>query len=152
MEDDPKTEWADLPALQQEAWVGFLRAHSEIAKTLDAELDREHGLTLSAYDVLINLRNAPGGLMRMSELAEAVLLSRSGISRLIERLEREGYVERCPVEDDSRGVTAAITDEGRQRLNTCSPTHIRGIQTRFLARLDDEQLGALVGAWKALLA
>ena len=144
--------WAALSPAQQSAWVGFLRAHAAIARALDSELEREHGVALSSYDVLVQLAYAEGGLMRMSELADAVVLSRSGITRLVERLERQGFVERCKAETDSRGVTAKITDRGRELLAECGPTHVRGIRERFLARLDDDDLAALAGAWRKLLA
>lgn len=145
-------DWKDLTPAQRGAWVGFLRAHAAIARALDAELEREHGVALSSFDVLVQLANADCGLMRMSELAEAVVLSRSGITRLVERLERQGFVERCRVETDSRGVTAKITDRGRELLAGCTPTHVRGIRDRFLARLDEDDLDALAAAWRKLLA
>ena len=144
-------DWAELTPEQRSAWIGFLRSHAAIVRELDSELEREHGLPLSSYDVLVQLAHA-GGAMRMSELAEAVVLSRSGITRLVERLERQGLVERCRVETDSRGVTAKITDSGRETISTCGPTHIRGVRQRFLERLGDDELRALAGAWEKLLA
>jgi len=143
-------DWAELSPEQRTAWIGFLRAHAAIVRELDAELEREHGLPLSSYDVLVQLAHA-GGAMRMSELAEAVVLSRSGITRLVERLERQGLVERCRVETDSRGVVARITDQGGDTIRTCGPTHIRGIRRRFLERLGEEELRSLAGAWEKLL-
>jgi DNA-binding MarR family transcriptional regulator len=144
-------DWAELTPEQRGAWIGFLRSHAAIVRELDSELERHHGLPLSSYDVLVQLAHA-GGAMRMSELAEAVVLSRSGITRLVERLERQGLVERCRVETDSRGVTAKITDGGRETIGTCGPTHIRGVRQRFLERLDEDELRALAGAWEKLLA
>ena len=145
-------EWAELSREQQSAWVGFLRSHAAIVRALDVELEREHGLPLSSYDVLVQLAHTDSGCMRMSELADAVVLSRSGITRLVERLERQGLVERSRVEGDSRGVTARITDAGCARIQECGPTHVRGVRERFLARLDDDDLRALAGAWDKLVA
>ncbi len=98
------------------AWRGLLRAHSSLTKALDAELMREHGLPLSSYEVLLFLAEAPGGQMRMSELADGVLISRSGLTRLVDRMERDGLLRRERCEDDARGWFAAITDEGRELL------------------------------------
>src|SRR6185437_2617270 len=94
------------------AWLGFLRVYARIVKQLDAELERAHGLSLSSYDVLVQLSLAPGDEMRMSELAAAALLGRAGITRLVERLERDGLVERHPGERDSRQVFARVTERG----------------------------------------
>lgn len=145
-------DWADLGPEQRSAWAGFLRAHAAIVRALDVELEREHGLPLTSYDVLVQLDDTDCGAMRMSELAEAVVLSRSGITRLVERLERQGFVERCRAETDSRGVTAKITDKGRAMLDGCRPTHLGGVRERFLERLDEADLRALAVAWEKLLA
>ena len=95
------------------AWRGLLRVHASMTKALDAELLREHGLPLSSYEVLLFLHDAPGGQLRMSDLADGVLLSRSGLTRLVDRMEREGLLRRERCADDARGFNAAITDEGR---------------------------------------
>src|SRR3954471_22091839 len=89
----------ELSEAELGAWRGFLRVHSALVKALDAELLQAHGLPLSSYEVLINLEAAPGHRRRMSELAESVLLSRSGMTRLVDRLEREGLIERDQCSD-----------------------------------------------------
>jgi DNA-binding MarR family transcriptional regulator len=112
-------------------------------RTLEAELLAEQDLPLASYDVLVQLAEAPGRRLRMTELADAVLLSRSGVTRLVDRLEKAGLVARCPVETDGRGVAARITDAGFDRLRTASRTHLRGVGQHFVDRLDDADLHVL---------
>ena len=88
------------------AWRAFLRAHAVLTRALEAELLAEQDLSLAAYDVLVQLAEAPERRLRMTELAELVLLSRSGVTRLVDRMEKSGLVSRCPVESDGRGVAA----------------------------------------------
>ena len=128
---------------QLAAWRAFLRAHATITRAMEAELVAEQQLSLAAYDVLVQLAEAPGRQLRMTELADAVLLSRSGVTRLVDRLEKVGLVSRCPVETDGRGVAAALTEEGLQRLRIASRTHLAGVVRHFVARLDVEDLRAL---------
>jgi DNA-binding MarR family transcriptional regulator len=142
-------EWLALSADQRAAWAGFLRAHREIVKQLDADLQASHGLPLSSFDVLIQLRLHGGG-MRMSELADAVVISRSGLTRLVDRLEREGLVERRPNEDDPRSIRACITERGERRLADVLPAHLAGVRSRFLDPLSEEQIRQLGEAWRAL--
>jgi DNA-binding MarR family transcriptional regulator len=125
------------------AWRAFLRAHASITRALEAELLTEQELSLASYDVLVQLAEAPDRRLRMTELADAVLLSRSGITRLVDRLEKGGLVARCPVENDGRGVAARLTDNGLSRLRTASRTHLRGIGQHFVARLDEADLRVL---------
>src|SRR5579863_7631192 len=99
------------------AWRGLKRAHASLAKRVDAELERTHGLPLSTYEVLHRLAEAPVGRMRMCDLAEHAQLSRSGLTRLADRLEKEGLLERCSCEHDARGAYACLTDLGRERLS-----------------------------------
>src|SRR5215213_481289 len=116
------------------AWRGMLRAHAALVRALDAELEQAHGLPLTHYDVLIYLRSAPGRRLRMAELADSVLLSRSGVTRLVDRLEREGLIERDTCTSDGRGCFAVLTDEGEELLSRARPTHLRGVRERFLER------------------
>src|SRR5687767_15679574 len=116
------------------AWRGMLRAHSQLVKTLDAELAREHDMPLSSYEVLLYLNDSESGRMRMSELADSVLLSRSGLTRLVDRLERDGLLEREQCEEDARGYFAAITDRGRTLFTEARRTHLAGVRERFLSR------------------
>jgi DNA-binding MarR family transcriptional regulator len=128
---------------QLAAWRAFLRAHASIARALEAELLAEQDLPLASYDVLVQLAEAPDRRLRMTELADAVLLSRSGVTRLVDRLEKGGLVARCPVENVGRGVAARLTDAGLDRLRTASRTHLRGVAHHFVNRLDESDLRVL---------
>ena len=130
------------------AWKGLLRAHRDLVARLDAELDRRHTLPLSSYEVLMVLADSSGGRARMGELADELLLSRSGLTRLVDRLTRRGWVERTPCEDDARGLYAGITRAGRAKLRAARPTHLDGVREQFLAKLSDQDLEALASAWK----
>src|ERR1700761_2041596 len=110
---------ADQEALtigELRAWRGLLRAHGCLAKRLDAELERAHGLPMTSYQVLDHLQEAQGGRMRMCDLAEQAQLSRSGLTRMVDRLEREGLLERCSCDHDARGSYACLTVSGRERV------------------------------------
>ena len=144
-------EWFKLSPEQRAAWSGFIRAHATIVKELDAELQRVHGLPLSSYDVLVQLSLAPRGRMQMFELAEAVHLSRSGLTRMVDRLEREGLLARRRGERDPRQVFACITQRGLERLAETTPTHLAGVRERFLDRLSRAQLQQLASIWRELL-
>lgn len=128
---------------QLTAWRAYLRAHATITRALEAELEAEQQLSLAAYDVLVQLAEAPQRRLRMTELADAVLLSRSGVTRLVDRLERVALVRRGPVETDGRGVAAEITEAGLTRLRTASRTHLAGVVRHFAARLDPDDLAEL---------
>lgn len=130
------------------AWRGLLRVHAAMTKALDAELVREHGLPLSSYEVLLFLADAPGGRLRMSELAEGVLLSRSGLTRLVDRMERDGLLRRERCEDDARGYNALITDKGRDLFQRARRTHLDGVRERFLSRLSADELRTLGDLWE----
>lgn len=125
------------------AWRGFLRAHTALTRELDAELAAAHGLPLSSYEVLLFLAEAPGGRMRMSELAESVLLSRSGLTRLVDRLARDGAIERIPCSEDARGWFAALTPKGRQAFEEARHTHLDGVRRLFVASFSESELAAL---------
>jgi DNA-binding MarR family transcriptional regulator len=133
------------------AWRGFLRVHAALVRELDAELVAEHGLPLVSYEVLLYLDVAPGGALRMSDLAESVLLSRSGITRLVDRLVADGLVERARCPEDRRGQLAVITLAGRERLHGARPTHLDGIRRRFLDRFSDGELEQLAALWERAL-
>jgi DNA-binding MarR family transcriptional regulator len=132
-----------LSAPQFTAWTRFLRAHSAITRELERDLDERHGLTLSDYDVLVQLAQAPGRRLRPVELARVVLLTRSGMTRLVGGLERAGLVERVPCPDDLRGRMVALTDQGLDVLRRASQTHLRGVHDHFAGRLDDAELATL---------
>jgi DNA-binding MarR family transcriptional regulator len=124
--------------------------HAKV-KELDAELKASHGLPLSSFDVLAQLGQAPDGRLQMFELAEAVHLSRSALTRQVDRLEREGLMERHRGERDPRQVFASITERGLERLAEATPTHLSGVRERFLRRLSRTQLEKLAGVWSQLL-
>ena len=124
---------------QLAAWRLFLRAHARVIRVLEAELMAKHQLPLGSYDVLVQLVEAPERRLRMSELAERVLLSRSGLTRLVDRMEREGLVRREPCEDDARGLYTVLTDAGYDRLRGASGTHLRGVLDHGTGRLDDAE-------------
>ena len=130
------------------AWRGMLRVHSDMTRVLDAELTHRHGLPLSSYEVLLFLADSPDGRMRMSELADSVLLSRSGLTRLVDRLERDGLLEREQCEEDARGYFAAITDRGRALFTEARRTHLAGVRERFLSRFSRDDLRTLGGLWE----
>ena len=145
----PTPTRAGEPLTQAElaAWRGLLRVHSEVVGRLDAELERDHNLALTAYEVLISLADSPRRRLRMSELAGALLLSRSGLTRLVDRLERQGLVARERCEDDARGYFAVLTAKGARKLRAARPSHLAGVREHFLSKLDARDLDALARAW-----
>ena len=134
----------DDPRLR--AWIAFLRAHAVVIRRLEAELHAERDLGIAEYDALAQLSLADERRLRMSELAERVVLSRSGVSRLVDRLEAAGLVARAACRDDARVSWATLTDAGLARLREASPVHLRGVETHFLARIPDDDRDALVRA------
>jgi DNA-binding MarR family transcriptional regulator len=126
-----------------DAWRAFLRAHARLTRLLEHELQVEESMALADYDVLVQLAVADDGRRRMSELADRVLLSRSGITRLVDRLEAAGLVQRVLCESDRRGQLAQLTDAGRARLRSASPTHLRGVAEHFLDRIPADELDQL---------
>jgi DNA-binding MarR family transcriptional regulator len=128
----------------------MLRAHAALTRELDAQLAREHKLPLSSYEVLLFLADAPEGRMRMSDLAESVLLSRSGLTRLVDRLEQQGLLKRERCESDARGLFAEITPEGRRLFDAARRTHLDGVRALFLDRFSRDELRTLGGLWQKL--
>ena len=121
------------------AWRGLLEAHSTLVAELDAELERAHGLPLTSYEVLMYLGDAPGGKLRMGELADRLPLSRSGITRLVDRLARQGLIERERCKDDGRGYYALLTDAGSAGCSRArGPTTSTGVRRHFIERLEPE--------------
>jgi DNA-binding MarR family transcriptional regulator len=118
--------------LRLPAWRSFLHAHARLTRRLDEELQTAHHLSLAEYDALIQLARVPGRRLRMSVLAERVLLSRSGITRLVDRLEASGMVKRSACATDARGAEAILTTAGLQRLRVASETHLAGVRRYFL--------------------
>jgi DNA-binding MarR family transcriptional regulator len=133
------------------AWRGLLRVHSALVKALDAELLAEHDLPLTSYEVLINLQAAPDRRRRMAELAEGVLLSRSGMTRLVDRLARDGLIERDACTEDGRGMFAVLTDKGEELLSHARRTHLDGVRERFLQHFGRQELEQLAEGWNRVL-
>ncbi len=141
------------------AWRALIRGHNRVMRRLEAELEAEQGLSLPAYEVLVHLSEAPDERLRMSELAMNVVLSPSGLTRLVDKLAREGLVCRHRCEADARVVYAVLTPEGRARLDAAYPTHLRGVREHFFDHLSGEQcefiaqaLGAVDNASNAACA
>ena len=133
------------------AWRGMLRAHAALAKALDAQLEAAHGLQLSSYEVLMYLADAEDERMRMCDLASSILLSRSGLTRLVDRLAREGLLERVACSDDARGAFAKLTPAGREKLRGARATHLAGVRAMFLDLFSPEELERLGDAWDRVL-
>jgi DNA-binding MarR family transcriptional regulator len=129
-------------------WIRFLATHSAITRELEARLMGAHGLTLSDYDVLVQLARAPERKLRNIDLAKAVVLTRSGVTRLVDGLERDGLVRRSSCPSDKRGTFVHLTDEGVARLREAARTQLAGVRELFLERLGDDgraQMDALLG-------
>ena len=140
-----------LGARELAAWRGLLRVRAALAAELDRELQTAHGLPLAHYVVLMLLADAPGRRLRLTELAASALLTQSGVSRLVDRLAREGLVRREPCEEDRRGFFAVLTEAGVEVLARARPTHLDGVRRRFLAHFSDEELDELGSFWRRLL-
>ena len=132
------------------AWTGMIRVHERLMQELDAELERAHGLSLAEFDVLAQLDEAPERRMRMADLADAVLLTRSGVSRLVDRLEARGLVVRARCPSDARGLNASLTEAGAARLAEAAVTHLAGVRRRFIDRLAPEDVARLESIWEQL--
>ncbi len=140
---------ADDPRLG--AWRSFIHANALLLRRMDEELQASHNLSLAEYDALVQLVNAPGRRLRMSALAERVLLSRSGITRLVDRLEAADMVVRSACVTDARGAEAALTHDGVERLRAASATHLDGVRRYFLAGMSDADRDSLERACQGVL-
>ena len=138
-----------LDDLEMDAWQALLHAHHQITTTLDAELRAEHGLSWSDYDVLLRLARAPEGL-RMTDLAQRVMMSPSGLTRALDGLVRDGLVERARDSADARAVIATLTTKGRAILKRASLTHLRGIREHYTGKLSRSQLREVAMALGAI--
>ncbi len=134
--------------IQGPAWAGFLRMQARLLRTLNAEMQANHGISLSEYEVLLFLACAPQFRLSISALASSVLLSLSGISRLINRLERDGYVMREAGTNDSRVSYAVLTPKGLQKRQAAQSTHLHGVREHFLNYFNNEELLLLARFWK----
>jgi DNA-binding MarR family transcriptional regulator len=132
------------------AWVSFVRSHAAITRELSVQLQRAHNLTLNDYEVLLHLSRADGGMLRRVDLAERVLLTASGITRLLEGLEESGYVckQTCP--SDARVSYAKLTDAGAAKLREADVTHLRGVDELFTGRYSGSELATLAELFERL--
>jgi DNA-binding MarR family transcriptional regulator len=145
----PPTTLLDQRELR--AWRGMLRTHAALTKALDLELEAEHGLSLTSYEVLLHVEGSDGDKMRMCDLASSVLLSRSGLTRLVDRLERDGLIARQSCTDDARGQFAVLTAAGREKLHAAQVTYLAGVRTLFLGQFTPEEQELLGSAWDRVL-
>lgn len=132
-----------IPPDRVAAWRAFLEAHSRVTEVLEQELKDEQGLPLTWYDVLVQLSEAPEQRLRMQELADRVVLSKSGLTRLIDRMAKAGLVQRAECDSDRRGTFAELTEQGYQRLRAAAPTHLAGVARHFTRHLDADEAAVL---------
>ncbi|MFT5223863.1 MAG: DNA-binding MarR family transcriptional regulator [Glaciecola sp.] len=132
-----------ITADQLHAWRAFLESHAALIELLTIELDRSHDLPLTWYDVLVNLSEADDHRLRMQELAAGIVLSKSGLTRLVQRMQDAGLVQREPCPGDRRGVFAVMTAAGYARLREAAPAHIDGVARHFAANLTDQEVRVL---------
>ena len=125
------------------AWVGLLRGHAALTRALNADLVTDHGLTLSDYEVLLRLSRAPERKMRRVDLAEQVLLTASGITRLLDGLQASGYVDKAACSSDARVTYAVLTGAGHEKLRSAAEVHVAGIHAMFAERYSDDEMATL---------
>src|SRR2546429_8987196 len=133
----------EVPGMRgMQAWDALLRSHATLLRQLETDLESKTGLALADFDVLAQLAIA-GGSLRMTDLADRALISRSGMTRRVTRLVHERLVRRAPADADARGVVAQLTKSGLNRLTVAAPAHMRGASDLFLTKLDDQELAGL---------
>ena len=124
------------------AWSRLLRTHAALRRELSARLVADHGLTINDYEALLRLSHADDGLRRV-DLAEQLMLTPSGITRLLDGLERDGWVTKASCESDARVTYAVLTDEGRERLEAAARSHLAQVRSLFEERLTEDDLETL---------
>lgn len=134
---------SSLEGVALDAWRSYLQSHATIVRMLDAELIAEHGITTRDYEVLLYLAQSPDRKLPMSELAESTMLTRSGITRLVDGLVAGGFVERVSCQSDARVSYAQLTDDGFAKLRDAGCTHVGSIRRLFLEHFDAEETGRL---------
>lgn len=149
MTDRGEPRW--LTPAEQRAWRAHLAAHKLLAHRLDREL-QETGLSLNDYEILVNLSESPGRRMRMSDLADATIQSRSRLSHQISRMESKGLVTRKTCDDDRRGTYAVLTEHGWETMLKVAPMHVASVRYHFIDRLSPELIGALEAAYTPVIA
>jgi DNA-binding MarR family transcriptional regulator len=132
-----------LTAEEQNAWRLYMDGNSRLMGVLNRNLQEQHGLSLAEYRILVMLSEAPDGSLRMSDLADGVLSSRSRLTHQIRRMEADGMVIRSSCPDDGRGVLATVTDEGLRRLADAAPTHVDDVRNNLIDLLSKSQVKAL---------
>lgn len=140
---DAMNPFPELDAVEQKAWRSFLVAHARVARRLEADLLSKSRMPLAEFDVLMQLSFAEGKRLRMNELADRVLLSRAGITRLIDRLVADGLVARSKCASDARGAYAVLTDPGRVRVDEARPGHFEAVRRYFLEAFSQSELATL---------
>ena len=133
------------------AWVGLLRVRNALVRELDAELQARHNLPLASFEALLHLSWRPEHRMRLTVLGASVLLTQSGASRLVDRLERDGLVRREPSSSDGRGADVVLTESGLARLREADPTHLEGVRRLFLGHLTEDEARQLGRIWERVL-
>jgi len=133
------------------AWSAFLRAHAAVVPAIDAELRRATGLPLSWYDVLLELNAAPHRRLRMQDLGERAVISRTRVSRVVDELVGAGYVRRQANPDDRRSSFATLTDDGRRIFRRAAPRYLAAVRRQFSARLSPAQVRVIRESLEAIL-
>ena len=139
-----------LGELELRAWQALLHAHHDVVDALDEELRDRHGITFSEYDVLLRLGRAPERTLTMGELAERTMLSPSGTTRLVDRLEASDLIKRRPALEDGRVMLASLTPAGLKLVRGAAPTHLVGIRDHFTGRLTEAQLEQVASALETI--
>ncbi len=140
----------DFSPLEQAAWGGLLGTHGRLLKAIDANLQQRHGISHVQFEALLRLSWTPDRRMRIQDLAEQSILSPSGMSRAVARLEQLGYVERTPAAEDGRGAYAVLTGAGSQQFEAALRTHVAFVRAAFLDELADDELEQLAGVWRRI--
>lgn len=139
-----------LTDTEMRAWQALIHAHHQVIRKLDRELREEHDLPIAEYDVLLRLAQAPGRALRMTDLAEKVMLSPSGLTRLVDRLATRGLVQRRAAPEDARVALASLTQEGMSQLRKAARTHLRGIREHFTGQLSAAQLRSVAAGLETI--
>ncbi len=140
----------NLSDTEMDAWQALLHAHDKITRVLDAELRESHQLTWAEYDVLLRLAKATGRTLTMTELAKRIMISPSGLTRVVDGLEEKGLVKRTRSADDARVVSTALTETGRDKVRRAAQTHLRGIRQHFTGLLSTSQLREVASALQVI--
>jgi DNA-binding MarR family transcriptional regulator len=132
------------------AWRAFVEAHAAVMDVLERELTERRGISLTWYDALLQLTESPGQRLRMSELADSIVISRSGFSRAARRMEEAGLIAREPSPEDGRGAYVVLTEQGRRVFRRAAAVHLRGVARHFLCHLSEEEAAAMETALRRI--